>query len=170
MRDLGKVDLKIVVAKASNNVIGKDNELIWHLPADLKHFKKVTMGGAMLMGRKTFESIGRPLPGRLNVVITRNEGFEAEGCIVVKSIDEGVKASQQQGYDDIYVIGGGNIYAQTLSKVNTIYLTEIDGNFEGDVYFPELELSEWNIEEREDFQPDDKNKHAYSFLKLVRKG
>ena len=158
--------ISIVVAMASNGVIGRDNELPWHLPADLQHFKKTTMGKPILMGRKTWESIGRPLPGRTNVVITRDTAYRAEGCVVVNSIDAALEASS--GQDEVMVIGGADFYRQVLPLADTIYLTRIHATISGDTCFPELNVADWREVERSDHAADEKNLHDYSFIRLER--
>ena len=151
---------------AANRVIGKDNQLPWHLPADLKHFKETTMGKPILMGRKTWESIGRPLPGRTNIVVTRDENYDAPGCVVVHSIEAAMQAASPQ--EEVMVIGGAEFYRQVLPRADCIYLTRINEDFEGDTLFPELDSSEWQEIERVDCDADDKNPHSYSFIKLDR--
>jgi dihydrofolate reductase len=159
--------IAIVVAIAENNVIGKDNQLIWHLPADLRYFKNLTMGHPILMGRKTYESIGKPLPGRTTVIITRQQDFKAPGCIVVNSINEAI--SQAQTIDqDVYIIGGAEIYKQALGKTDTIYLTRVHHAFEGDTFFPEIDEANWEVTSEEKHEPDEKNKYSYSFITLKR--
>jgi len=160
------VKISIVVAMDTNGVIGKDNELPWRLPADLQHFKKTTMGKPILMGRKTWESIGRPLPGRTNIVITRDTGYQAEGCLVVNSIDAAMLAAGEQ--DEVMVIGGAEFYRQALPRTDTIYLTRIHETFEGDTVFPELNAADWREVERSDQSADEKNPHDYSFIRLER--
>jgi dihydrofolate reductase len=160
--------IAIVVAVAENNVIGKDNQLIWHLPADLRFFKNLTMGHPILMGRKTYESIGKPLPGRTTVIITRQQDFEATGCIVVNSIDEAI-AEAQTIDQDVYIIGGAEIYKQALTKTDTIYLTRVHHTFDGDTFFPELDESNWEVASEEKHEPDEKNKYSFSFITLKRK-
>ena len=151
---------------AANGVIGRDNQLPWHLPADLKHFKQTTMGKPILMGRKTWESIGRPLPGRTNIVITRDSSYSAAGCEVVNSIDAAIAAAGEQ--DEVMVIGGAELYRQVLSDTDTIYLTRIHEAFDGDTCFPELRDTEWHQVERVDHEADEKNSHDYSFIRLDR--
>ena len=158
--------LSIIVAAAANGVIGRDNQLPWHLPADLRHFKQTTMGKPILMGRKTWESIGRPLPGRTNIVITRDSDYSAAGCVVVNSIDAAMEAAGSQ--DEIMVIGGAELYRQVLPRTDSVYLTRIHEDFEGDTVFPELNTSEWREVERADQQPDENNPHDYSFIRLDR--
>jgi len=158
--------ISIVVAMAANRVIGRDNQLPWHLPADLKHFKQTTMGKPILMGRKTRESIGRPLPGRTNIVITRDENYDAPGCVVVHSIEAALQAALLQ--DEVMIIGGAEFYHQVLPRTDRIYLTRINEDFEGDTLFPELISSEWQEAGRVDCDADDNNPHSYSFITLDR--
>ena len=160
--------IAIVVAAAENNVIGKDNGLIWHLPADLRHFKQVTMGHPMLMGRKTFESIGKPLPGRTSIIITTQKDYAAKGCIVTHSLQEAVEQAKALD-EEICIIGGAEIYRQALPLTDSIYLTRIHHSFEGDVFFPEIKEEEWEAVEQEHHEPDEKNKYSYSFITLKRK-
>ena len=156
--------IKIIVATSKDWVIGNDNTLIWHLPADLKNFKKLTTGSAIIMGRKTYESIGKPLPDRRNIIITRDTNYLVEGCEVVNSIEEALLLCNS----DCFIIGGGEIYKQVLPIADEIYLTLIDEDFEGDTYFPEIKEEEWFEVFKEDFEPDEKNKHKYSFIKYER--
>ena len=160
--------ISIVVAMAANRVIGRDNQLPWHLPADLKHFKQTTMGKPILMGRKTWESIGRPLPGRTNIVITRDENYDAPGCVVVHSIEAALQATEQHA--EVMIIGGADFYRQVLPRTDRIYLTRINEDFEGDTLFPELISSEWQQVEQIDCDADDNNPHSYSFITLDRVG
>ncbi|GAB3526692.1 dihydrofolate reductase [Pontibacter brevis] len=160
--------LTIVVAAAENNVIGKDNGLAWHLPADLRHFKQITMGLPILMGRKTYESIGKPLPGRTSIIITTQKDYAAEGCVVVHSLEEAIERAKALD-DTICIIGGAEIYRQALPLTDTIYLTRIHHTFEGDAYLPELKEDDWKTVDQEHHEPDEKNKYSYSFLKLDRK-
>ena len=158
--------LSIIVAMAANGVIGRNNELPWHLPADLQHFKQTTLGKPILMGRKTFESIGRPLPGRTNIVITRDDSYTAQGCVVVTSIEDALKVAA--GHDEVMVIGGAELYRQVLPEAKTIYLTRIHESFEGDTRFPEIRNTEWHQVERVDHEADEKNPYDYSFIRLDR--
>jgi len=159
--------ISLVVALAANGVIGRDNGLPWHLPADLQHFKRITMGKPILMGRKTWEAIGRPLPGRTSIVITRNTGYRAPGCIVTHSIEAALQAAAERG-DEAMVIGGAEFYCQLLPRTDTIYLTRIQAGFEGDTFFPVLQESEWREVESDDYEPDEKNPWRYSFIRLER--
>lgn len=156
--------IKIVVAVSKNWVIGNNNTLIWKLPNDLKRFKEITTGGSVVMGRKTYESIGRPLPNRRNIIITRDLNYHIEDCEVVNSIEEALLLTN----NDCFIIGGGEIYKQSLPITDVIYLTRIDEEFEGDTYFPELNKNDWFESLNESFEPDEKNKHKYSFIKYER--
>lgn len=150
-----------------DRVIGKDNGLPWHLPADLKRFKAITMGHPIIMGRKTYESIGKPLPGRNNIVVTRNPDFAAAGCTVVSSIDRALDAAT--GYDEAFCIGGAELFKEILPRADKVYLTLIDETFSGDVFFPELVEDEWIEVASEYHVPDEKNKFAYRYVVLTRK-
>ncbi len=150
--------IKIIVAISKNRVIGDSNKLIWHLPSDLKRFKEITTGHPIVMGRKTYQSIGRPLPNRRNIIVTRDEEFEVEGCEVVNSIEEALLLTNS----DCFIIGGGEIYKQSLNLAEQIYMTQIDEEFEGDTTFPELDRS-WYVSKKEDFLSDEKNPYNYSF-------
>jgi len=158
--------ISIIVAISENHAIGKNNQLLWHMPADLKHFKDITAGHSIIMGRKTFDSVGKPLPKRRNIVVTRQD-ITIPGCEVVKSIDEGIALCE--GEDEVFIGGGSEIYKQAMSKTNRIYLTIIHKTYDADTFFPEIDYSEWKETKREDFQPDEKNKVPYSFITLERK-
>ncbi len=160
------MNLSIIVALSENNVVGINNQLPWHLSADLKRVKALTMGHHLIMGRKTFESIGRPLPGRTNVIITRNKDFKAEGCVTVSSLIEALEKAKDD--TEAFIFGGGEVFREGLPKVNKIYMTRIHRNFEGDTHFPELKSEEWKEISREDFNADEKNNYNYSFIDLVR--
>ena len=158
--------LALVVAAAENGVIGNHNQLPWHLPDDLKHFKAVTMGKPILMGRKTFEAIGRPLPGRTNVVVSRQAALEIPGCVVVRSVDEGLERCGAT--PEVAIIGGAEIFAQTLPRADVIYLTRVLAEIAGDAVFPELNPDEWLQSEVETHDADDRHAHAFVFSKLTR--
>ena len=162
--------LSFIVAMAENNVIGLDNALPWHLSADLKNFKRLTTGKPILMGRKTFDSIGRPLPDRTNIVVTRDTGFAAAGCIVTHSIDAALQVAEEAAGDanEVMVIGGAEFYRQLLPRADCIYLTRVHEVIEGDTFFPKLDSSEWQEVERVDHDADEKNAHDYSFIRLER--
>jgi dihydrofolate reductase len=155
----------IIVAIAKNNAIGKDNKLLWYLPNDLKHFKDVTTGHTVIMGRKTYESVGKPLPKRRNIVVTR-QAISIEGCEVVPSIEAALALCADE--EEVFIVGGAEIYRQSVPLTDRIYLTKVDQDFDGDTFFPELNAAEWKETERENFEPDDKNKLKYSFITLER--
>src|SRR5579883_509563 len=159
--------LSAIVAISENRVMGKDNRLPWHLPADLKHFKEITVGKPILMGRKTYLSIGRPLPGRENVIVTRDKTFEAAGCRVFNTIQEAL--DYLLPYDEVFVIGGADLFKQLLPQIKLLYLTIIHEKMDGDTFFPEINQKEWREVESKDFLPDDKNQYRYSFITLERK-
>lgn len=158
--------ISIIAAMDRNRLIGKDNTLPWRLPADLAHFKQVTMGKPIIMGRKTWDSLGRPLPGRTNVVVTRDRDFSAAGCVVVHSMDEALTAAD--GHEEIMIIGGSSFYEQALPLADRMYLTVIDDAFEGDAWFPDYDTQQWQVITEERHGPDEKNAHSYTFLQLDR--
>ena len=162
--------LSLIVAAAKNRVIGNNNQMPWHLPADFAYFKRVTTGHPIIMGRKTFESIGRPLPGRRNIVVSRNHAFRADGVDVVVSLEQAINACKsQQGCEDAFVIGGASLYAEALPRANRIFLTEVDAAPEGDTLFPLLDKNQWREIIRERCEADEKNVHAMEFVVLERK-
>lgn len=158
--------ISAVVAMSDNRAIGKDNQLLWHLPRDLQHFKKITLGKPILMGRKTFQSIGRPLPGRQNIILTQDKEFIAEGCVIVNSIQGALDSIKNQ--EEVCVIGGADIYRQMLPILNRIYLTIVHHEFAADAYFPELDSDEWKEIERVECEADEKNMYACSFILLEK--
>jgi len=158
--------ITIVVAISENNAIGKDNQLLWHLPADLKHFKNKTTGKTIIMGRKTYDSIGKPLPNRRNIVITRQQGLYLAGIEVVNSLDEGLALCRDE--NEVFIIGGAEIYRQALPLVDKIELTRVHQEFEADAFFPELDQETWKETWKENHLPDEKNKFAYTFATLER--
>lgn len=155
--------LSLLVAAAENNVIGKDNKLPWHLPNDLKYFKNLTWGMPVVMGRKTYESFGKPLRGRRNIVITRNKDWKAEGAEVVHSIQDAITLAKESEVKEIFIIGGGEIFKTVLPDANRIYITRIHHSFEGDAYFPVINQDEWHLVKRHDCVADEKNANAHSF-------
>lgn len=171
------VTLSIIVAMANNRAIGNNNELLWHLPEDLKHFKRTTMGKPIIMGRKTFESIGRALPGRLNIVITRQQDWQADGVKVVNSIEEALRLAEAQsfidGIDEVMVIGGAQIYQAALPEADRLYVTYVDATIEGDAFFPEIDPQQWQEISREEHDAKDSalksNTYDYAFCVLERK-
>lgn len=158
--------VSIIAAHARNHVIGINNSLPWNLPADLQHFKKITLGKPVIMGRKTYESIGRPLPGRLNIIITRDQDFSAENCVIVHNIDAALAAAS--GHEEVMIIGGASFYEQALPYASRMYLTIIDEDFNGDAYFPAYDANEWQLSAEQHCTPDDKNPHHYRFIILDR--
>ena len=159
----------IIVAISLNHAIGKDNQLLWHLPADLKFFKSTTMGFPVIMGRKTFQSIGRTLPGRKNVVITNNQNYNSDqqfDLLVVSSLDQALLELNTE--KEVFIIGGGQIYKQAIEIVDAIYLTVVNVKIDGDVYFPEIDLSKFHLIWEEKHLADEKNKFDYTFQKYER--
>lgn len=159
------MSISLIVAAAENNAIGKDNALLWHLSADLKRFKALTTGHPVIMGRKTFESIGKPLPNRRNIVISRSVPA-IEGCEVVASVDEAL-ALVKSG-EEAFIIGGGSIYKALWDRADRLYLTSVKTVLEGDTFIPEVKPDEWKEVKREDFDADEKNEFGYSFIDYVR--
>ena len=158
--------ISLIVALGANRVIGRGAIIPWRLPADQQRFKRLTMGRPLIMGRKTHESIGRPLPGRLNIVVTRQDGYTADGCEVVASLDEGLARA---GDGEVFVIGGSDLYRAALPIADRLYLTLVDLSPEGDVLFPEIDVSKWNEIERTTGHVDEKNAHAHTFVTLERR-
>lgn len=163
--------ISIIVAVAENGVIGKDNQLLWRLSDDLKQFKALTSGHAIIMGRKTFDSIGKPLPKRTNIVITRQDKVsEDTSVLVANSIERAVEmAKELKGDDEIFIIGGGNIYEQSLAITDKVYLTEVKTTIDGDTYFPALSEDEWEEISRKPYQKNEKNEYDFDVVELVRK-
>lgn len=158
-----------IVAASEDNAIGKDNDLMWRLSADLKKFKSLTTGHCMLMGRKNYDSIGRLLPGRTSIIITRKHDFKVDGAIVVNSVEEGIKEAKKRNETELFIIGGGEIYKQTLPLSNKIYFTKVNAHYpQADTFYPELNMSEWEVVCKESFEKDDKNEHNFTFLELKR--
>jgi len=155
-----------VVAISENHVIGKDNKLLWYLPNDLKHFKEITTGHTVIMGRKTFDSVGKPLPRRRNIIVTR-QAINIEGCEVVHSIEAALAVCADE--QEVFIVGGAEIYKQSMHLTDRIYLTIIHKEFEGDSFFPELNKAEWQEVYREDHEPDEKNSLPYSFITLEKR-
>ncbi len=158
----------IIAAIGKHNELGKDNDLIWRLPADLKRFKKVTTGHHIIMGRKTYESIGKPLPNRTSIIITRQKGYQQDGCLVAHSLAEAIDLAATDA--SIFIIGGSQIYQQALEQnlVDQLDITIVHETFDADVFFPEINTNLWKEVSREDFKPDDKNKYSYSFVKYSK--
>jgi dihydrofolate reductase len=161
--------LKILVAFDENRVIGKNNTLIWHLPADLKRFKALTTGHVIIMGRKTFESIGKPLPNRTSIVISRQADLQIEGAIITHSVEEAILKAKSITREDIYIVGGAEIYALSLPLADQILVTQLHDIFDGDAYFPEIPADIFEITEKERGITDEKNAYQYSYLTYTRK-
>lgn len=160
--------LTIIAAVAENNALGKNNDLIWRLPADLKRFKKVTFGHHIIMGRKTFESLGKPLPNRTTIIITRNKNYQIEGCITVNSLEEAIKAAKDD--ENPFILGGGEIYKQALAYADILDLTLVHHSFEdADTFFPVVDFNKWDEINREDFKADEKHDFDYSFVRYKKK-
>ncbi len=164
------MDISCIVGTAHNRVIGKDNDIPWHLSADLKYFKKTTLNHHILMGRTNYLSIGRPLPGRTNVIITRDREFTAAGCEIVNSIEDGISLALANGETELFIIGGASIYEQTIGICNKLYLTEIDLEVDGDRFFPDINFENWKLISEEAHLADDKNPHNYTFKIFERIG
>jgi dihydrofolate reductase len=160
--------LSLIVAVAENGVIGNNNQLIWHLPNDLKQFKRLTTGHCIIMGRKTFDSIGKPLPNRTSIIISRNADFKVIDCFTVDSLEKAISVAQEKGETEAFIIGGAEIYRQALPFVDKIYLTEVLHSFEGDTFFPKINGTIWRETSREDFGTDEKHLYPYSFVTLEK--
>ena len=152
-----------IVATAHNNVIGKDNDIPWYLPADLKYFKATTLNHHIIMGRKCYQSIGKPLPKRVNVIVTRNPFFIATNCLITHSIEEALTLAQDNGEEEAFIIGGGEIYTLSLPYLDRIYLTEVDLKVDGDILFPALDAKEWKETVNDPHLAEGKNEHNYTF-------
>lgn len=162
--------ISLVVAAANNNAIGFEGKMPWHLPADMKHFKNVTWGMPVVMGRKTFESIGKVLPGRKNIVITRQTGWEAEGVVVVKKMEDALFVAAETDAKEVMVVGGGEIYKLFFEKARRIYFTRVDATPEADTFFPSLNPQEWHLMSQQKHEADGKNAYNYSFQVWERYG
>nr|CAL17791.1 dihydrofolate reductase [Alcanivorax borkumensis SK2] len=167
------IRLSMMVAKATNNVIGRNNKLPWYLPNDLKYFKQVTFGKPVIMGRKTWESLKGPLPGRTNIVITRQPAYQAEGAKVVATVDDAITMAENvafiEGQEEAVIMGGAEIYALALAQTQRLYLTEVHAEVDGDTFFPEYDKGEWEEIAREDFPAEGPNPYDYSFVVYERK-
>ena len=163
------MNISFVVAASENNVIGKDNKLPWHLPNDLKFFKNITWAMPVIMGRKTFESFGKALPGRTNIVVTRQADWKADGVVVVNNLGQAVEAASATDAKEAFIIGGGDIFLQSWQKADKIYITRVHAEFEGDVLFPEIDPNEWHQVADIHFSADEKHQYAYSFQQWKRK-
>ena len=159
--------VSIIVAIAENHGIGKDNGLLWRLPADLKHFKDITTGHPVIMGRKTFESVGKPLPNRRNIIVTRNTALEIPGAEVVNTIAAALALCE--GTEEVFIVGGAEIYKMAMAVTNKIYLTVVHGTFDADTFFPPIDPDLWKETDAVSYEPDEKNAYAYTFSTLLRK-
>lgn len=155
--------ITLVVAAAENNAIGKNNQLLWHLPNDLKFFKNTTWGMPVIMGRKTYESVNKPLPGRFNIVITRQAGWKADGVIVATDLEDALQKAAETNCKEFFVIGGGEIYKQAIEIADKIYITRVHATLDGDTFFPVIDESKWQLTSNQDFGADEKHTYAYSF-------
>jgi dihydrofolate reductase len=158
--------VSIIVAMDCNRLIGKEGKLPWHLPADLRHFKHTTLGKPIIMGRKTFESIGKALPGRKNIVLTRDSGYKAPGCVMAESMEAAFAVAGQ--VEEIMVIGGATVFELVLPQAQKIHLTHIDAEFEGDTWFPEIDADAWTVRGKTVHAADDRNPYSYTFSTLDR--
>lgn len=162
--------VSIIVAHAEGSVIGADNKLLWHLPDDLKNFKKITMGHMIVMGRKTWDSIGRPLPGRKNAVITHNSGLQIEDVLIFHSLEEAIDHAIAKNEEEIFIIGGEQIYRLALPMADKLYLTRVYGSFEGDAYFPEIDPRQWKVDSKIFHPGDEKHPYPFDMMILSRNG
>lgn len=160
------VKISLIVAAATNNVIGRDGRLPWHLAEDLKRFKRLTTGKPIIMGRDTYESIGKPLPDRRNIVVSSREDLEIDGCEVVATPDDALKLTA--GAEEVMVIGGGKIYEQMLPMADRIHLTRVHASVDGDTYIPEISEDEWKVVDEENFPADESGQYGFSFITLDR--
>jgi dihydrofolate reductase len=161
--------ISFIAAVSENHVIGKDNKLPWHLPRDMKYFKNITWAMPVIMGRKSFESLGKPLKGRRNIVITRNKDWKAEGVEIVPSIDQAITLAAQTDAKEIFITGGAEIFHAALPSADRIYLTLVHSNLDGDAFFPEIKKDEWKMVSNKECEPDEKNAYALSFQVWERK-
>jgi len=161
--------IKIIMAAiAQNNVIGKNNDLIWHLPADLRFFKQTTRGHTLIMGRKTFESLANPLPHRDSWVVSRNKSYSADGITTFQSINDALSAAEEKGLETVFILGGGEIYRQSMAIADKLIITEVHESFEGDTFFPEIDKSIWKEVSREKHKADEKNKYDFDFVEYLK--
>lgn len=159
--------ITLIAAVAENNALGKDNRLLWHLPDDFKRFKSVTTGHHIIMGRKTFESFPKPLPNRTHVIISRQENYQPEGCIVVDSLDKAIAACPKN--EETFIIGGGEIYKQSIAIADKLDITKVHHSFEADTFFPEIDLNEWKLTASEFHPKDEKHQFDFAFETYLRK-
>jgi len=160
--------ISLIAAMDRRRGIGKDNRLPWRLSADMKRFRELTMGHHLIVGRKTFESIGKALPGRQMIIVTRQVDFQADGCLVAQSVHEALKLARERGESEVFVIGGAEIYAQSLALADRLYLTLVDAEVEADAFFPEFNENDWLTQEIAHYQADEKNQFPFTFKLLVK--
>ena len=164
--------ISLIAAVAENNVIGKNNDLPWHLPTDMKYFRDVTMGHCVIMGRKNYDSIPlkyRPLEGRINIVVTRQKNFTAQNCIVVNSVEAALDEAKRKNETEVFVIGGADIYRQTIDAADKLYITHINHTFDGDAFFPKINNAKWKLSTQKEVISDEKNKFSFSFCVYGKK-
>lgn len=155
--------ISLIVAASTNNAIGKNNQLLWHLPNDLKFFKNTTWGMPVIMGRKTFEAVNKPLPGRFNIIITRQADWKAEGTITATDLNDALQKAAETNCKEAFVIGGGEIYQQAIEIADKIYITRVHATLDGDTFFPAIDETKWELAYNQDFAADEKHAYAYSF-------
>lgn len=160
--------ISLIVAMSQNRVIGRNNKMPWHLPADLKRFRAITMNSPILMGRNTFESIGKPLDGRANLILSHNQNYQQQGCQIFQSFENALETAKTLG-NELFIIGGATLYEMTLPLAQRLYLTQIQAEFEGDTFFPEFDLNDWNEIACEQINHDEKVDFSYRFLTLEKK-
>jgi len=158
-----------IVAVSKNGVIGKDNDIPWNLPKDMRYFKRTTMNRHIIMGRKNFEAMGNPLPKRTNIILTRDPFYVSSSCLVAHSVEEGLSLAFDNGEEEAFIIGGAEIYAASMPYWDKFYITEIDAHIEGDVFFPEVDYTEWNLVSQEEYKKDEKNPYDFIFKVYERK-
>ena len=159
--------ITVLAAVAENNALGKENQLLWHLPDDFKRFKTLTSGHFIIMGRKTFESFPKPLPNRTHVIISRQANYQPEGCIVVNSLEQAIEACPKT--EEVFIIGGGEIYRQSIAVADKLDLTKVHASFEADTLFPEIDLSQWQLVFEEHHPKDERHDYAFTFQTFARK-
>ncbi len=155
--------ITLVVAAAKNNAIGKNNKLLWHLPNDMRYFKNVTWGMPVVMGRKTFEALGKPLAGRKNIVMTKQAGWKQEGVVVIKSFEDALLLAKEMDVKELMVIGGGEIYSAVIDKARRIHMTRVNAEFEADTFFPEIDPNTWKLVSAKKYEADERHQYSYAF-------
>jgi len=155
--------ISIIAAVAENGVIGNKNTLPWHLPSDMKHFRETTTGHCIIMGQKTYDSIGKALPGRINIVLTFDTNFKSEGCITVTSIEEALRVAGAKNEDEVFIIGGASVYKQFIGIANRLYITRVHHSFVGDAFFPDIDLKVWHLKKTEKHKKNDNNLFDFDF-------